>query len=140
MHCIEDISMCYPGMPVHGPFVPDNATVREAVPYDESTFFEDLSSYHSQNRVRGYIIFEVYQYDAPTTDQDESQFTFPSTIFYQYLHGNPDEPRRDDFRRPVNTITIPYYDNIFLQDINGTRGDGFTRLSDFKLVRLCFTF
>lgn len=139
LHCIEDISMCYPGMPVHGPFVPDNATIREVFPYEPWKFPEPLSVYHSQGtRVPGYIIFEVYQYDLPTTDQDESQFTFPSTIFYQYLHGNPDEPDVGDNNRPINTITVPYYDNIFFTDINGTRGgDGFTRLSDSRVSLDC---
>jgi hypothetical protein len=138
LHCIEDISMCYFGMPIHGPFVPDNATVGEAIPYTPWNYPNSLESYHSQGvAVPGFIIFRVYQEDNPATPEDESLFHWGPNNFYLYLHGNPDEPGRGDLTgKPINTITIPYYDNIFFTDILGIRGgDGFIRVSDSQ-VRL----
>lgn len=133
LHCIEDISMCYIGMPVHGPFVPDGAEIVQIGIYEAANFPDSLKSYFDAGiRVAGFIKVGVRLEDVVTTpDVDESTLFRPPTTFYLNLHGNPDDPKRDDFGQPVNTVTIPYYDNIFFTDINGTRGgDGFRRLDD----------
>lgn len=134
LHCIEDISFVYAGMPVFGPYVPDGAFVQEVHAYDKGEYPVPLSQWYNQGTaVPGYIVLNF-------DDERVGTDILETTKLREYIHPRPDEPEKIEYGVQVvnSRIGAAYFENIFFSDPQNIRGgDGYTILANNHVRMNC---
>ena len=123
---IDDVSNLYAGMPVFGPFIPENSKVIHVVPFhpEAGHYLPADGDYQDQRddgeKVPGSVVCQA-------KDRDGNPLT---------THFNGDQAPPSERGLPGNDM--PFYEMAFFGDVQNIRGgDGVTKISDNEVYMSC---